>query len=43
MSIALMTVEEVAGYLRVKPLSVYEWGKAGKMPAASVGGLWRFH
>jgi len=39
----LMTVEEVAAYLRVRPSSVYEWAKAGKMPAAKVGRLWRFH
>ena len=38
-----MTVEEVAEYLRVKPSSVYEWAKNGKMPAAKVGRLWRFH
>lgn len=39
----LMTVNEVAAYLRVKPSSVYEWAQAGKIPAAKVGRLWRFH
>jgi len=39
----IMTVEEVAEYLRVRPSSVYEWAKTGKMPAAKVGRLWRFH
>ena len=39
----VMTVEEVAEYLRVTPSSIYEWAKAGKMPAAKVGRLWRFH
>jgi excisionase family DNA binding protein len=38
-----MTVEEVAEYLRVRPASIYGWAKAGKMPAAKVGRLWRFH
>jgi len=39
----VMTVEEVAEYLRVTSSSIYEWAKAGKMPAAKVGRLWRFH
>lgn len=39
----VMTVEEVAEYLRVTSYSIYEWAKAGKMPAAKVGRLWRFH
>ena len=38
----LMTVEEVAEYLRVKPSTVYKWAKEGKIPAAKVGWLWRF-
>ena len=39
----LLTVEEVAQYLRVKRSSVYEWAQAGKIPAAKIGRLWRFH
>ena len=39
----LMTVREVAKYLRVKPSTIYEWAKDGKIPAAKVGRLWRFH
>ena len=38
----LMTVEEVAAYLRVKPSTVYKWAKDGRVPAAKVGRLWRF-
>jgi len=38
----LMTVEDVADYLRVKPSTVYEWAKQGKLPASKVGRLWRF-
>ena len=40
---ALLTVEEVARYLRVKRSTVYEWAQTGKIPAAKVGRLWRFH
>ena len=38
----LITVTEVAEYLRVKRSTVYEWAKDGKIPAAKVGRLWRF-
>jgi len=38
----LITVEEVAKYLRVKRSTVYEWAKEGKIPAVKVGRLWRF-
>lgn len=38
----LMTVEEVAEYLRVKPTTVYQWAKNGKIPAVKMGRLWRF-
>jgi excisionase family DNA binding protein len=38
----LMTVEEVADYLRIKPGTVYDWAKMGKIPAIKVGRLWRF-
>jgi PTS system nitrogen regulatory IIA component len=37
-----MTVEEVAEYLRVKPSTVYDWAKRGKIPAVKIGRLWRF-
>ena len=39
----LMTAEEVAGYLRVKSSTVYEWARRGKIPAAKLGRLWRLH
>jgi len=38
----LMTVEELAEYLRVKTSTVYDWAKNGKIPAAKIGRLWRF-
>jgi excisionase family DNA binding protein len=38
----LLTVEEVADFLRVRPSTVYEWAKDGRIPASKVGRLWRF-
>ena len=39
---ALMTIEEVAQYLRVKKRTIYEWLKTGKIPAIKAVGQWRF-
>lgn len=38
----LMTIEEVAKYLRVKKRTIYEWVKNGKIPAIKTVGQWRF-
>ena len=38
----LMTIEEVANYLRVKKRTVYDWLKKGKIPAIKTVGQWRF-
>ena len=38
----LMTIEEIADYLRVKKRTVYEWLKKGKIPAIKTVGQWRF-
>lgn len=38
----LMTVDEVAEYLRVKASTVHKWAKDGKVPAAKVGGLQQY-
>ena len=38
----LMTIEEVADYLRVKKRTIYEWLKTGKIPAIKAVGQWRF-
>ena len=38
----LMTIEEIADYLRVKKRTVYEWLKRGKIPAIKAVGQWRF-
>lgn len=38
----LMTIEEVARYLKVKKRTVYDWLKKGKIPAFKIVGQWRF-
>ena len=38
----LMTVEELAGYLRVTEKTVYRLLKQGRIPAVKVGHQWRF-
>ena len=38
----LMTIEEVAKYLRVQKRTVYDWLKKGKIPAFKIVGQWRF-
>ena len=38
----LMTIEELAEYLRVKKRTIYDWVKKGKIPAVKAVGQWRF-
>jgi excisionase family DNA binding protein len=38
----VMTVREVADYLRVNQRTVYRLAVEGKMPAFKVGATWRF-
>jgi excisionase family DNA binding protein len=38
----IMTVEEVARYLKLKPQTVYKWAQEGQIPAAKLGKEWRF-
>lgn len=38
----IMTLEEVADYLRVKPQTIYTWAQEKKIPAAKLGKEWRF-
>jgi excisionase family DNA binding protein len=38
----VMTVQEVAAYLRIAEATVYELARAGEIPAARVGRVWRF-
>lgn len=38
----LMTLEEVARYLRLSKDTVYRMASGGKLPASKVGSQWRF-
>jgi excisionase family DNA binding protein len=38
----IMTLEEVAQYLRLKPQTIYTWAQEKKIPAAKIGREWRF-
>jgi len=38
----VMTVRELADYLRVHPMTIYRQLKCGRLPAFRVGGDWRF-
>ena len=39
----VMTVVEVAAYLRIPRASVYKLAQQGKIPCQKVGRHWRFH
>ena len=38
----LMTIEDLAGYLKVTRRTIYEWLKHNKIPAVKLVGQWRF-
>jgi len=38
----ILTIEEVAQYLRVSERTVYEWAQKGEIPAGKIGTVWRF-
>ncbi|MDZ4242766.1 MAG: helix-turn-helix domain-containing protein [Candidatus Omnitrophota bacterium] len=38
----LMTIDDLAQYLRVKKRTIYDWVKKGKIPAIKTVGQWRF-
>ena len=39
---SLMTITELAGYLKVTRRTIYEWLKDRKIPAIKLVGQWRF-
>jgi len=39
----LLTVEEVAGYLKIDRITLYRMLARKKIPAIRVGGQWRFY
>lgn len=38
----IMTIEEVAEYLRVSARTVYDWAQKGEIPCGKMGTSWRF-
>ncbi|MFC1588036.1 helix-turn-helix domain-containing protein [Planctomycetota bacterium] len=38
----IMTLPEVAEYLKVKERTIYRWAQEGKIPASKLGNMWRF-
>lgn len=38
----IMTIEEVAEYLRVSERTVYDWAQKGEIPSGKLGTAWRF-
>jgi excisionase family DNA binding protein len=38
----IMTLEEVAKYLKLKPQTVYKWAQEDQIPGAKLGKEWRF-
>ena len=38
----ILTIEEVAKYLRVSERTVYDWAQKGESPSGKIGTVWRF-
>jgi PTS system nitrogen regulatory IIA component len=38
---AILTIEEVAKYLRVSERTVYDWAQKGEIPSGKIGTVWR--
>ncbi len=38
----ILTLEEVAHYLRLKPQTIYKWAQEKRIPAVKLGKEWRF-
>ena len=39
---SLMTIDELAKYLRMKKVTIYKHAQDGKLPGFKVGSAWRF-
>jgi excisionase family DNA binding protein len=42
MANSMMTVEELAEYLKMKTVTIYKHAQEGKIPGFKVGSKWRF-
>lgn len=38
----MLTIDDLAAYLKLKPQTIYKWVQAGKLPGAKFGKEWRF-
>ena len=38
----IMTIQEVAEYLRVSERTIYDWASKGQVPCGKLGSIWRF-
>ena len=38
----MLTIDELAAYLKLKPQTIYKWAQTGKVPGAKFGKEWRF-
>jgi PTS system nitrogen regulatory IIA component len=38
----ILTIDEVAKYLRVSERTVYDWAQTGEIPSGKIGTVWRF-
>lgn len=38
----LLTIDEIAEFLHMNPMTVYSWVKDEKIPAFKIGKVWRF-
>lgn len=38
----ILTIEEVAKYLKLKPQTIYKWAQDGQIPGTKLGKEWRF-
>ncbi|NQT33012.1 MAG: helix-turn-helix domain-containing protein [Candidatus Omnitrophica bacterium] len=39
---SVLTIDEVADYLKMKTVTIYKHAQEGKIPAFKVGSKWRF-
>ena len=39
----ILTIDELAGYLKLSKSSLYHFARDGKVPGIKVGRHWRFH
>jgi PTS system nitrogen regulatory IIA component len=39
---SILTIEEIAKYLRVSERTVYDWAQKGEIPSGKIGTVWRF-